>query len=99
MANETSRCDPANPLIEGGCAMTGSVTKQGSVVDNLQVADDQVDHLLGDEYEHESVPMTARRSAFSVTLVWLGFPLFITGAMTGSILIICMGFSGGLNET
>ncbi len=76
--------------------MTGSVTKQGSVVDNLHVAEDQVDHLLGDEYEHESVPMTARRSAFSVTLVWLGFPMIITGAMTGSILVLGMGFSRAL---
>src|SRR5260370_26211440 len=96
MANETSRCDPANPLIEGCCAMTGSVTKQGSVVDNLHVAEDQVDHLLGDEYEHEPVPMSARRSAFSVTLVWLGFAMIITGAMTGSILVLGMGFSRAL---
>src|SRR5216684_1402218 len=76
--------------------MTGSVTKQGSVVDNLHVAKDQVDHLLGDEYEHESVPMSARRSAFSVTLVWIGFPMIITGAMTGSILVLGMGFSRAL---
>ena len=76
--------------------MTGSVTKPGSVVDNLHVAEDQVDHLLGDEYEHEPVPMSARRSAFSVTLVWLGFPMIITGAMTGSILVLGMGFSRAL---
>jgi cytosine permease len=76
--------------------MNSSVTKQGSVVDNLHVAEDQVDHLLGDEYEHESVPMSARRSAFSVTLVWLGFPMIITGAMTGSILVLGMGFSSAL---
>ncbi len=76
--------------------MTGSATKQGSVVDNLHVAEDQVDHLLGDEYEHEPVPMSARRSAFSVTMVWLGFPMIITGAMTGSILVLGMGFSRAL---
>ena len=76
--------------------MNSSVTKQGSVVDNLHVAEEQVDHLLGDEYEHESVPMGARRSAFSVTLVWLGFPMIITGAMTGSILVLGMGFSRAL---
>src|SRR6266700_5581872 len=76
--------------------MTGSVTKQGSVVNNLHVAEDQVDHLLGDEYEHESVPMSERRSAFSVTLVWIGFPMIITGAMTGSILVLGMGFSRAL---
>src|SRR6202142_1500733 len=76
--------------------MDSSVTKQGSVVDTLHVTEDQVDHLLGDEYEHEPVPMNARRSAFSVTLVWIGFPMIITGAMTGSILVLGMGFSRAL---
>jgi cytosine permease len=76
--------------------MDSSVTKPGSVVDNLHVAEDQVDHLLGDEYEHQPVPMSARRSAFSVTMVWLGFPMIITGAMTGSILVLGMGFSKAL---
>jgi cytosine permease len=76
--------------------MDSSVTKQGSVVDTLHVAEDQVDHLLGDEYEHEPVPMNARRSAFSVTMVWIGFPMIITGAMTGSILVLGMGFSKAL---
>ena len=76
--------------------MDSSVTKQGSVVDTLHVTEDQVDHLLGDEYEHEPVPMNARRSAFSVTMVWIGFPMIITGAMTGSILVLGMGFSRAL---
>ena len=62
------------------------------MADTLHVTEDQVDHLLGNEYEHESVPMNARRSAFSVTMVWLGFPMIITGAMTGSILVLGMGF-------
>jgi len=73
-----------------------SVTKPGSVADNLHIAEDRVDHLLGDEYEHRPVPMKARRSAFSVTMVWLGFPMIITGAMTGSILVLGMGFSRAL---
>ena len=76
--------------------MDSSVTKQGSVADTLHVTEDQVDHLLGDEYEHEPVPMNARRSAFSVTMVWIGFPMIITGAMTGSILVLGMGFSKAL---
>src|ERR1700722_11285264 len=76
--------------------MDSTVTKQGSVVDTLHVTEDQVDHLLGNEYEHEPVPMNARRSAFSVTLVWIGFPMIITGAMTGSILVLGMGFSRAL---
>jgi cytosine permease len=73
-----------------------SVTKPSSVADNLHIAEDKVDHLLGDEYEHQPVPMKARRSAFSVTMVWLGFPMIITGAMTGSILVLGMGFSRAL---
>jgi cytosine permease len=56
----------------------------------------QIDELLGHEYEHEPVPMSARRSAFSVTMVWLGFPMIITGAMTGSLLVLGMGFKSAL---
>jgi Purine-cytosine permease and related proteins len=55
-----------------------------------------VDHVLGSEYEHEPVPMAARRSTFSVTTVWIGFPMIITGAMTGSILVLGMGFVNAL---
>lgn len=76
--------------------MNSSVTKPASAVDGLHAAEDQVDTLLGSEYEHEPVPMGARRSAFSVTMVWLGFPMIITGAMTGSILVLGMGFSKAL---
>lgn len=76
--------------------MNSSATKPASAKDGLHAAEDQVDHLLGDEYEHEPVPMSARRSAFSVTMVWLGFPMIITGAMTGSILVLGMGFTRAL---
>ncbi|MFZ5734239.1 MAG: purine-cytosine permease family protein [Pseudomonadota bacterium] len=58
--------------------------------------EEQIDDLLGHEYEHEPVPMTARRSAFSVTMVWLGFPMIITGAMTGSLLVLGMGFKNAV---
>jgi len=57
---------------------------------------ESVDHVLGEEYEHEPVPMAARRSTFSVTTVWIGFPMIITGAMTGSILVLGMGFTNAL---
>ena len=42
------------------------------------------------------MPTNARRSAFSVTMVWIGFPMIITGAMTGSLLVLGMGFSRAL---
>lgn len=57
---------------------------------------EQVHELLGQEYEHEPVPSSARRSAFSVTTVWIGFPMIITGAMTGSVLVLGMGFKAAL---
>ena len=52
--------------------------------------------VLGDEYEHEPIPQSARRSMFSVSMVWLGFPMIITGAMTGSIMVAGMGFKSAL---
>jgi cytosine permease len=58
--------------------------------------EEQIETLLGHEYEHEPVPASARRSAFSVTMVWLGFPMIITGAMTGSLLVLGMGFKNAL---
>ena len=57
---------------------------------------EEVDHVLGDEYEHKAVPAQARRSTFSVSMVWIGFPMIITGAMTGSILVAGMGFQRAL---
>src|ERR1700743_934472 len=63
---------------------------------SLQDAETQVDHLLGEEYEHVAVPFVARRSLFSVTMVWVGFPMIITGAMTGSLLVLGMGFRSAL---
>lgn len=56
----------------------------------------EIDHVLGDEYEHKPVPLKARRSLFSMILVWAGFPMIITGAMTGSILVLGMGFKNAL---
>ena len=40
--------------------------------------------------------MSACRNLFSVTTVWLGFPMIITGAMTGSILVLGMGSADAL---
>jgi cytosine permease len=72
------------------------MTMQRETHSKLGDAENQVDHLLGSEYEHEPVPASARRSLFSVTMVWAGFPMIITGAMTGSILVLGMGFTRAL---
>lgn len=62
----------------------------------LEHLEEEVDHVLGEEYEHRPVPANARRSMFSVAMVWAGFPMIITGAMTGSVLVLGMGFSAAL---
>lgn len=64
--------------------------------EGIEQLEEEVDHVLGDEYEHEPVPAKARRSMFSVAMVWAGFPMIITGAMTGSILVLGMGFANAL---
>jgi len=71
------------------------VTSEVSVA-AVRQGEEQIENLLGQEYEHEPVPASARRSAFSVTMVWLGFPMIITGAMTGSLLVLGMGFKSAL---
>jgi cytosine permease len=72
----------------------GNSTKHsiGQIESELMHEAEEIDHLLGDEYEHKPVPRQARRSLFSITMVWIGFPMIITGAMTGSLLVLGMGF-------
>lgn len=62
----------------------------------LEHLEEEVDHILGEEYEHRPVPAKARRSMFSVAMVWAGFTMIITGAMTGSVLVLGMGFANAL---
>ena len=63
---------------------------------DLENLETEVDHVLGEEFEHRPVPRSARRSTFSVSMVWIGFPMIITGAMTGSIMVAGMGFKSAL---
>ncbi|WP_312106373.1 purine-cytosine permease family protein [Acinetobacter venetianus] len=44
------------------------------------------------EYEHKEVPLENRHSLLSVTLVWVGFPLVVTGAFLGGQLTQALGF-------
>lgn len=66
------------------------------LADEIRHIEEEVEHALGKEYEHTAVPMSARRSMFSVSMVWMGFPMIITGAMTGSLLVLGMGFTNAL---
>lgn len=73
-----------------------SDNQQSYRTSSLTQLEAEADHILGEEYEHVPVPTKARRSLFSVTMVWIGFPMIITGAMTGSILVLGMGFAEAL---
>jgi len=62
----------------------------------VREAEEPLGDVLGSEYEHAPVPPDARRTAFSITMIWLGFPMVITAAMTGSLLVLGMGFRNAL---
>jgi cytosine permease len=51
---------------------------------------------LGEEYEQEPVPQSARKSLFSVAAVWVGFPMIMTSAVFSGIVIYNLGFVTGL---
>ena len=61
---------------------------------SAQAGDDS--HIIGEEYEHTPVPPGARLSLGANITVWIGFPMIITGAITGSLLVLGMGFSKAL---
>lgn len=52
--------------------------------------------LFDSEHENEPVPLDKRRSLLAVTSVWAGFPMIITGAVTGATLVHGLGFTRGL---
>lgn len=53
-------------------------------------------HELAEEFEHEEVPASHRRSRASVAAVWFGFPMIITNAVFGGIIVYGLGFVSGL---
>ncbi|MGA5462820.1 cytosine permease [Mycobacterium sp. NPDC050041] len=51
---------------------------------------------LGEEYENEPVPASARKSLFAVSAVWVGFPMIMTSAVFSGIVVYNLGFVTGL---
>ncbi|WP_084505789.1 purine-cytosine permease family protein [Nocardia harenae] len=49
-----------------------------------------------DEYESVPVPASARRSLASVSAVWLGFPMILTCAVFGGLIVYSLGFWRGM---
>lgn len=54
-----------------------------------------IDGALGEEFEHEPVPQERRRSLASVAAVWFGFPMVLTQAVFGGIIVLNLGFIAG----
>ncbi|MFZ4832454.1 purine-cytosine permease family protein [Rouxiella sp. Mn2063] len=48
------------------------------------------------EYEHQPVPASARKSLFSVAVVWSGFPMVMVGAFVGAQIVTSLGFLKGM---
>lgn len=52
--------------------------------------------VLADEYENDPVPPHARRSLLSVSAVWVGFPMILTCAVFGGLIVYSLGFWRGM---
>lgn len=57
---------------------------------------DEATGILIPEYEREAVPLSARRPRKSVIMVWLGFPMVISGAALGASLTLAMGYKSAV---
>jgi cytosine permease len=53
-------------------------------------------HGLTSEFEHEPVPTAHRRSWPSVAAVWFGFPMILTNAVFGGVIVYGLGLVRGL---
>ncbi|MEV5608544.1 cytosine permease [Streptomyces sp. NPDC052225] len=51
---------------------------------------------LDAEYEHSPVPADRRKSLLTVSAVWFGFPMILTNAVPGGVVVAMLGFWRGL---
>ncbi len=51
---------------------------------------------LDPEYEHSPVPAESRKSLLTVSAVWFGFPMILTNAVPGGVVVALLGFWRGL---
>src|SRR6188472_110051 len=51
---------------------------------------------LESEFEHSAVPLTHRKSLATVAAVWFGFPMILTNAVPGGIVVALLGFWQGV---
>jgi cytosine permease len=57
---------------------------------------DRTTPALEEEFEHEPVPQDRRKPLLSVAAVWFGFPMILTCAIFGGIIVGSLGFSAGM---
>ncbi|WP_327087916.1 cytosine permease [Nonomuraea sp. NBC_01738] len=48
------------------------------------------------EYEHSPVPVDRRKSLLTVSAVWFGFPMILTNAVPGGVVVAALGFWRGM---
>jgi cytosine permease len=48
------------------------------------------------EFEHSPVPADSRKSLWTVSAVWFGFPMILTNAVPGGVVVAMLGFWRGL---
>ncbi|REJ06546.1 cytosine permease [Microbacterium bovistercoris] len=48
------------------------------------------------EFEHEPVPLSHRKSLYTVSAVWFGFPMILTNAVPGGLVVAMLGFWQGV---
>jgi cytosine permease len=58
--------------------------------------DISADPELDDEFEHSPVPQDRRKSLLTVSAVWFGFPMILTNAIPGGVVVAMLGFWRGL---
>jgi cytosine permease len=51
---------------------------------------------LESEFEHEPVPVSHRKSLLTVSAVWFGFPMILTNAIPGGLVVALLGFWQGV---
>lgn len=49
------------------------------------------------EFEHTPVPPSHRKSLFEVSAVWFGFPMILTNAVPGGLVVAMLGFWPGVS--
>jgi purine-cytosine permease-like protein len=74
-----------NPRSDGFSVKVKPVVKPASTVVYVEAG-------LSEGYEHEPVPKHARKSLFTVSAVWIGFPMVVTSVVVAGIVVYNLGF-------